>query len=232
MDVLLAITGNDFALVATDSGNSRSIFVLKDDQDKITELDSHKLLACGGDEGDRSHFTEYIKMSLDLKYFKTGIRASTKAAATFTRRTLASALRTQGAYQCNLLLVGYDTKKDIADPNQENIIVNNSINEGPVSLFFVDHLASMQKVDFAAHGYAGYFVYGLIDRHFKKGMTKDEALKLLQMCMDEICRRFIYKPPNFVIKCISKDGIEIISKPESHPVPDAGIAAPMSVSSS
>jgi hypothetical protein len=46
------------------------------------------------------------------------------------------------------------------------------------SLYFIDYMASMQKCDFGAHGYGGYFIYSTFDRYWKKDMTQDEAMEL------------------------------------------------------
>jgi 20S proteasome subunit beta 4 len=56
----------------------------------------------------------------------------------------------QTPYFVNLLLAGY---------NDET---------GP-ELYFVDYLASMVKVPYAAHGYGGFFSLSIMDRHHKAG---------------------------------------------------------------
>jgi len=58
----------------------------------------------------------------------------------------------QTPYMVNLLLAGYD--KD----------------EGP-SLYFMDYLASLNKVPFAAHGYGSMFTVSIMDRHYHPGET-------------------------------------------------------------
>jgi 20S proteasome subunit beta 4 len=50
----------------------------------------------------------------------------------------------------NLLLAGYDDET------------------GP-ELYFVDYLASMVKVPYAAHGYGGFFSLSIMDRYHKAG---------------------------------------------------------------
>lgn len=60
---------------------------------------------------------------------------------------LAAALR-KAPYQVNVLIAGHDK------------------GEGP-SLYFMDYMASLHKMNFAAHGYAGFFLYALLDRHWK-----------------------------------------------------------------
>lgn len=57
----------------------------------------------------------------------------------------------QTPYFVNLLLAGYD--KD----------------EGP-SLYFMDYLASVNKVPFGAHGYGSFFTVSILDKHYREGM--------------------------------------------------------------
>ena len=58
----------------------------------------------------------------------------------------------QTPYQVNLLLAGYD--KD----------------DGPL-LYYMDYLASMVTVPFAAHGYGSFFSLGIMDRYYKPGRS-------------------------------------------------------------
>ena len=51
----------------------------------------------------------------------------------------------------NLLLAGYDKV------------------EGP-SLYFMDYLASVNKVPFGAHGYGSFFTVSILDRHYREGL--------------------------------------------------------------
>jgi 20S proteasome subunit beta 4 len=71
----------------------------------------------------------------------------------------------------NVLIGGYDKK----------------INK-PV-LNWIDYLAANVTLPYAAHGHASYYVLSLLDRHHKPGLTLEEGLELLQLCVDEIKRR-------------------------------------------
>ena len=46
---------------------------------------------------------------------------------------------------------------------------------GP-SLYWIDYLGTLQKVTKGAHGYAGYFLYGLLDNKYKPNLTLDETI--------------------------------------------------------
>lgn len=128
MDVVFGFVGDKFAVVVTDTVSVQQIIVQKDDMEKTLDLDSHKLMAMSGPKGDCVYFGEYIQANMKLYELKNGSKLSTHAAANFTRNNLAESLR-KGPYQVNILLAGYDADAD------------------ECSLYFMDYMASMQKVN-------------------------------------------------------------------------------------
>jgi len=131
MDSIFGLVGADYVLIAADASAARSILVFKHDQDKIMELDSHKLLAGAGTPADTSAFTEYVQKNMKLYELNNDLRLSCHGAANFIRGELAKALR-KGPYQTNLLLAGFDAETPESS--------------GGVSLYFLDYLAAMSKV--------------------------------------------------------------------------------------
>jgi 20S proteasome subunit beta 4 len=83
-------------------------------------------------------------------------------------------------------------------------------NEGVPSLYWIDNLSSMVKLDFAAHGYASYFCMSTMDRYWREGLTLDEAISLMKKCLAELKVRFMANLPKFIFKVVSKDGIKMI----------------------
>jgi len=122
-----------------------------------------------------------------LYKFRNGISLSTEAAANFMRSELARALRSSGAYQTNLLLAGYDEGK------------------GP-SLYYLDYISTLHKVDKVAMGYGGYFMLSILDKHYRRELSLEDALKIVDMCIKEVQARLVVAPPNFVIEIVDKDG--------------------------
>lgn len=96
----------------------------------------------------------------------------------------------KGPYQTNLLLGGFDA-------------------QGP-SLYFIDYLAALAKVDFGAQGYCGNFIMSVFDREWTPGMPLDAGLDVLRKCIHELHTRFMVSQPNFVVKVVDKDGIREI----------------------
>lgn len=186
MDSAIGICGKDFVLIGSDMTQIRSIVVLKSDEEKIVELDSHKIMSLSGPNGDRVAFSEYIKKNIALYMLRNEMSLSTHAAANFTRKELANALRSD-PYQVNLLIGGWDHE------------------QGP-ALYYMDYLASMAQVPYAAHGYASFFVSGLLDRLCKTEMTADEAKQVMQACVTELGKRFLVNAEQWSFKLVDKDG--------------------------
>ncbi|KAE9455006.1 hypothetical protein C3L33_13088, partial [Rhododendron williamsianum] len=107
-------------------------------------------------------------------------------------------------YMVNIILAGYDKET------------------GP-SLYFIDYIASMHKVDKAAFGYGSYFSLAMMDRHYHSNMTVEEAIDLVDKCIIEIRSRLVVAPPNFVIKIVDDKGAREYAWRES--IKDAHISA-------
>nr|QBH72696.1 proteasome subunit beta type [Orthoderella ornata] len=188
MECLIGMACQDFTMVAADMTNAHSIMVMKDDEDKLQKISKKLVMAVSGESGDTTQFAEYIAKNIQLYKMRNGYELSPKAAANFTRRNLADYLRTRTPYHVNLLLAGYDDET------------------GP-DLYFIDYLASMVKVPFAAHGYGGMFVYSILDRYHKPTLTREESYELMKKCVREIQKRLIVNLPNFKVQIIDKDGV-------------------------
>jgi len=169
---------------------------MKHDEDKIMALDDHKLLAANGENGDRVQFCEFIQKNMNLFRFKNDRSLSTESAGHFIRSELAEALR-RNPYQTNLLLGGYD------------------VTEQQPSLYFIDYLASIQKVPYAAHGYGAYFALSIMDKYCRplqqeQKLTPEAALEVMKKCIEEVRRRLVVNSPSFIIKLVDKNGIKVL----------------------
>ena len=147
-----------------------------------------------GAQADTVCFTEYVQKNMALYEISNGLKLSTPAAASFVRNELAVALR-KGPYQTNLLLGGYDE-------------------EHGATLYYLDYLASSNKVNYGCHGYVSSFVLSIFDREWTPGMTEAQGLELLKKCIDEIQVRFLVHMPAFTVKIVDKDGVRVLAQPK------------------
>lgn len=93
MDFFVGIKGPDFVMVCTDTSAVHSIITIKQDEDKIVPIDSHKVFCLSGEAGDRVQFTEYIIANVKLYALRNSTELSTKSVAHYARSELATALR-------------------------------------------------------------------------------------------------------------------------------------------
>mmetsp|Transcript_4638 Transcript_4638/g.6865 ORF Transcript_4638/g.6865 Transcript_4638/m.6865 type:complete len:202 (-) Transcript_4638:184-789(-) len=193
MDTVFGIQFKGGVVLAADQSNARSILVYQNNLDKVKQLSSHSAMGVSGPNADLVNFTEYIAKNLALyELANDGTKLSTKAQANFCRNELAVALR-KGPYQVNLLLGGYDEK------------------EMTGSLYFLDYMASLQKVPYGSQGYASSFCLSIMDKEYKEGLSESDALLIVEHSIKEIATRFLINQPNFMIKIIDKDGVRVHS---------------------
>jgi len=188
MECLIGIQGKDFVLLAADTKCARSVVTMKDDHDKMHKVSDNLLMAVCGESGDSVQFPEYISKNVQLYKMRNGYELSPHAAANFTRRNMAEALRSSRPKQVNVLLAGHD--KD----------------DGP-SLYFLDHLASLHKMTFAIHGYGSLFAMSIMDKYYRPDMDYEQTKDLLMKCINEVQKRFLVNLGTFRVRVIDKCGI-------------------------
>lgn len=120
------------------------------DQNKIHKISDKILIAAVGDTGDAIQFTEYISKNLALYKMRNGYELTPKSAAHYTRRVLATHLRSRSPYHCNLFVAGYDDK------------------EGS-ELHYIDYIANGKSLNYAGQGYGGIFAASIFDRYWHSG---------------------------------------------------------------
>ncbi|KAJ5711534.1 proteasome subunit beta type-4 [Penicillium malachiteum] len=188
-EVLLGITGKDFVIVAASKAIMRGPTIIKAEDDKTRALNNHTLMAFSGEAGDTVQFAEYIQANIQLYTMRNDTELSTPAVGNFIRGELARSLRSRSPYTVNLLLGG-------VDPATEK-----------PHLYWIDYLASLAPVPYAAHGYAQYYCLSLLDKHHNPNIDLEEGMKLLGMCTDELKRRLPIDYKGVLVKVITKDGV-------------------------
>jgi len=211
--------------------------VFKHDQDKIMELDSHKLMVGAGVFADSVNFTEYVQKNLKLYELNNDMALGTHAAANFVRNEVRlssfwllelgsfsshpppppglhhRSLRQPPLHSC-AILPGF-ARVQLATalrkgPYQTNILLAGYDEQDGVGLYYMDYMASLSKVAFGAHGYCASFVLSVFDREWKEGLSLEEALDVVRKCLHELRTRFLISQPNFVIKVVDKTGLKTV----------------------
>lgn len=186
----MGVKGRDFVMVCSDTTSKMQILTIKEDEDRILPIDPYRVMALAGEPGDRMTFAQFIIANVRLYALRNSTELSTHAIANFTRMELATALR-KGPYMTNLLIAGFDAKT------------------GP-SLFWLDYLATMHKMNFAGTGYGSMFSSSIFDRYWKPDLTEGEALNIMEMAIAEVKKRLVVAPSHYMIKVIDANGTRIV----------------------
>ena len=194
-DTLFGFKGADFTLIATDTSQTRSIMVFKQDEDKTYQLEPNKVIGLSGPNADRTAFGEYISKNIALQNLTTGIKQSCHATANYMSTELSQAMR-RGPYQVNVILAGFDAPG--AGEDTDTL--------GKPALYWLDYMGALQNMNFGVHGYAASFMLSVLDSQWKENMTLEEGLELARMCVNQLKMRFLMNQPKFIVKIVDKDG--------------------------
>lgn len=183
-------------LAADQTNTAFGVIVYQTNLDKIAELTTHSAMAVSGPNCDMVNFTDYVQRNLDLYQLRNdGLKLNVAAQANFCRNELATALR-RGPFQVNVLLGGSDVGTSTTEPKS--------------SLYWLDYLGTLQKVQYGCQGYATNFCLSIFDREYVQGLSKEAAIRIIEMCIHELQTRFVPNQPHFIIKCIDKDGVSLV----------------------
>lgn len=198
MDILLGIKVKDSVILATSKAAARGISVLKADDDKTRELTPHTVMGFTGEAGDTVQFAEYIQANMKLYSTRENHDLSVGSTASFVRLELAKSLRSRKPFQVNVLIGGVDISKTTNDKSEEVIEPH---------LYQIDYLGTQVELPYAAHGYAGFYTFSLLDHHYKPDMTLDKGITLLKLCINELEKRMPIDFKGVFVKVVDKNGI-------------------------
>jgi 20S proteasome subunit beta 4 len=80
-----------------------------------------------------------------------------------------------------------------------------------ISLYWLDYLAALAKVNFGAQGHASNFVLSVFDREWREGLSLEEGLDVIRKCIHELHTRFLVSQPIFIVKVVDANGIRTVT---------------------
>lgn len=188
MESVFGFRGNGFVIFCADTAVAHGITTLRNDFDKVHELDKNKLIVASGSFADTDTFVSYIKRQVKLYSLENGYSLNVSAAASLIRTEMATALR-KAPVNSNFIFGGVD------GTNSE--------------LYFIDAYGSSVKLNFAAHGYCSNLILSTFDKDWTHDMDEIAALELVKKCIKELELRFIISQKGFTVKIVDKNGIRL-----------------------
>nr|8ADN_J Chain J, Proteasome subunit beta type-4 [Vairimorpha necatrix]8ADN_X Chain X, Proteasome subunit beta type-4 [Vairimorpha necatrix] len=191
MESSVALKGNDFVIIGTDSSVKNSYLVLKREEDKFYNINNKVVFTYLGDQGDAFRTSSFINEKLVYEEIQNNVEITPKVTANVIQKTLYDNLRSH--------------------PKNCYFLVGGLSQDGP-ELYSVDLYGSLHENDFMAVGISTYFCYGVLDKEYHKNITKEDGIKIIQKCFDVLKQRCSVDISNIEIKIVSKEGVETINK--------------------
>jgi len=186
MDTIISLTGDNFGIIAINTSYINSILFIKEDLDKFIEIGKNKFIAVSGYPGDVAQFTDFIQKTVLLYSLRIGFPLSTHCIANCIRKEIADCLR-KNPFKINILLIGHD------------------ISIGS-SLYSIDHLGTLQRMDYCVQGYASLFLFSFLDRIYKPKMKIEQIIDIIVQSRIILKNRFIINQVNFLLKIVDSKG--------------------------
>ena len=78
-------------------------------------------------------------------------------------------------------------------------------------LFWLDEYGSLQNLEYGAHGMGANFALSILDRGYHPDLTREDAVRLIRDCFDQLRTRFVINSPRPpCIKCIDANGCQLV----------------------
>ena len=158
-----------------------------------------------------------------------------ESVAFFARSMVAKAMRTRSRMNACALIAGMVPKRNDSSHNDvayneriqsqiklatnqginesdKNSLTNSNKEEGSLEpkLFWLDEYGALQTLDYGSHGLGSNFCLSILDRNYRKDMTREEAVKLINDCFEQLNTRYVINSPQKpCIKCIDETSCKI-----------------------
>ncbi|AFM98725.1 proteasome subunit beta type-2 [Encephalitozoon hellem ATCC 50504] len=186
MDSSIGIKGSNFAVVAADTRVSRSFLIIKENYDKFHTIKDKIVMSIVGDQGDAFRTILSVSESAQYEEIQNGIELSPSVLAHMVQSKVHESLRKRQL----------DTSTIIAGKGPQGY-----------DLWSVDKYGAISSVPFCASGYAAYFVYGILDREYSEDITVDDALRIIQKCINLLKERLVIGLEGFMVKVVTDEGV-------------------------
>mmetsp|Transcript_18190 Transcript_18190/g.45876 ORF Transcript_18190/g.45876 Transcript_18190/m.45876 type:complete len:194 (+) Transcript_18190:770-1351(+) len=186
MDTIISLSGKDFGICAIDTMAFKSFLITKTNINKFIEIGKNKFLAVSGYPGDVIQFTDFLQKTIQLYTLKTGLTLSTRSVANCIRKELSECLR-KNPLNINLILIGFDK-------------IYGS------SLYFIDYLGSLQRMNFCVQGHSSLILSSFLDQYFRQKMNLQEAVQIIKKCSEILKKRYLIPQTRLLIRIVDEEG--------------------------
>lgn len=179
-------------VMATEQRATMGTLIAHKTTQKLFKIDDNIGLTVAGVVGDAQTLARYITAEVELYKLKRGQPMSVKSAATLTSNILAGSRFYP--YWVGLILGGIDR-------------------EGP-HVYALDMVGGAIPDDYVTTGSGSPYVYGVLEDHYRKGMTVNDGADLAIRALNAAMKRDSASGDGYSVATITKDGFSHLEEKE------------------
>jgi proteasome beta subunit len=191
----IGIVYKDGVVMATEHRATMGNIIAHKDVRKLFKIDDNLGLTVAGLVGDAQLLARYIKAEVELYKLKRGAPMSVNSAATLLSNIMRGGGGSYGFYYVGLIMGGIDSTGG--------------------HVFALDAAGGSIRDEYCSIGSGSVFAYGVLEDHYKKGMTEDEAISLAIRALNAAMRRDSASGDGYAVSVINKDGFRELDAEEA-----------------
>ncbi len=182
----IGIVYKDGVVLATEHRATMGNVIAHKDVRKLFRIDNNLGLTVAGLVGDAQLLARYIKAEVELYKLKRSAPMSVNSAATLLSNIMRGGGGSYGFYYVGLIIGGIDT------------------NGGHV--YSLDAAGGSIRDEYVSVGSGSPYAYGVLEDHYKRGMSEDDAISLAIRALNAAMRRDSASGDGYAVAVINKDG--------------------------
>lgn len=191
----IGIVYKDGVVLATEHRATMGNVIAHKDVRKLFKIDNNLGLTVAGLVGDAQLLARYIKAEVELYKLKRNTTMSVNSAATLLSNIMRGGGGSYGFYYVGLIIGGIDA------------------NGGHV--YSLDAAGGSIRDEYVSVGSGSPYAYGVLEDHYKKGMSEDDAISLAIRALNAAMRRDSASGDGYAVSVINKEGYKELTPEET-----------------
>lgn len=183
MEPLFALTGDSFTLIVTDTTQTTSILKIQNVH-KYELITPHLAIGYNGSAGDIPRVVPYVSELIQFENLCSDLPITARVVSRAIQQRIYRALRRNP----------YNASCVVADCNE---------------LYAIDTYGASWRADYVAMGYGQYFLYGVLDKMWRRNMEMEEGLNIVRKCCGVLKERMMGSGSRYDCVVVMKDRISV-----------------------
>ncbi|MCE5296013.1 MAG: archaeal proteasome endopeptidase complex subunit beta [Euryarchaeota archaeon] len=190
----IGIVNSEGVVLASERRATMGNFIAHKETQKVYKIDDNLGLTTAGLVGDAQVLARYVKAEVELYKLKRQVPMTVKAAATLLSNILRRGGGSNGFYYVGLIIGGHDM-------------------EGG-HIYSLDAAGGCISDTYVSVGSGSPYAYGVLEDHYKKGISLDDAINLAIRSLNSAMKRDSASGDGMAIVTITNDGYVEVSEEE------------------